>query len=98
VAAVIPHRTKHPLLVVAEQAHDLRCNLALALEDRIHALLAAWPPVAVITGEDHGVAGAAFAANLVEQIDQGGQMTVDVTDSNARHTGSWIRRLPPAAR
>jgi hypothetical protein len=86
--AMILPRSKEPVLVVAEQAHDLRIARLPKRKNGIHATFGVRASIDVVAQEDHGIAGATLVLNLVKNVLEGRKIAVDVTDREGGHAGS----------
>ncbi len=79
-AAIVGARLKHPILVVAAQAHHVGARFLSHRENRIHARLAVGAAIDVVAEEDERVPGRQLRSQLLKQIGERLEMTMDVAD------------------
>jgi hypothetical protein len=85
VTAMVAQSSKEPLLVIAHEAHDLGGRLAPEAENRFHATSRIAPSVDIVAEEDDAVILAGLTSNLVEQVGEGREVAMDVTDRDRGH-------------
>jgi hypothetical protein len=86
VAPMVVSSPQHPVLVISTEAHDFGRAVALEREDRVDALLGIGPSVDVIAQEHEDVAVTDHVLQLPEQVVEGADVSVNVTDCDRSHT------------
>ena len=95
--AIVVQRLKEPVFVVSEQTDNLRVDRASEPENRIHATFGVRTSVDVVAQEYDRLTPPAVAVNLLENVVERLQITVNVTDCNRSHASSVSGRLLPNA-
>ena len=85
VTSIVAKCPEEPVFVVPEQADDLRLDLALNRENRIHTAFGVWTAINVVAQKHNRVTPAALAVNLVENVGEGLTIAVDIPDCNSGH-------------
>src|SRR5262245_23804465 len=71
--------------MIAEERHDGTWRFGSCLENALHAAASVRPAIDVITEEDQMVAPGESGHHLFEEVFEGGQVSMDVSDRDGGH-------------
>src|SRR4051812_25678392 len=104
-STVVKQRPQEPFLVVSPQANDPCADLVLKPEDCVHAAPGVRASVDVVAEQHDGVTTGGLAAKLAEDVVEGREVAVDITDGDCGHVkdyddddGAVQPRLPESRR